>query len=202
MFARKSTTLFSMLNQHHLAGRTVMAIKWTQDDRYESQVNDSEELRNAISHDGITYPCMAVDKLSDLQVPAGIEVIGIDEGQFFGDELPQFCDDQATQHHRVVIVAALDTTYTREPWPHVSVAVAQAEEHVKLAAICVLCGEKANYTKRITTVNGDTTTDIAIGGADDYVAVCRAHHEKKLSDADLRPYRVRVNNMPSLKDRN
>lgn len=96
------------------------------------------------------------------------DVIGIDEGQFFPDIVP-FCEDMANGG-KVVIVAALDGTFQRKGFGSILELVPLAESVTKLTAVCMMCYADGSFSKRI----GSETAVEVIGGADKYVAVCRA----------------------------
>ena len=97
-----------------------------------------------------------------------VDVIGIDEGQFFPD-IVSFCERMANQG-KIVIVAALDGTFLREGFGNVLNLLPVAEQVTKLNAICHHCMRDAAFTKRIGT---EKEIEL-IGGSDKYVAVCRA----------------------------
>ena len=98
-----------------------------------------------------------------------VDVIGIDEGQFFPDLLP-FCDRQAAAG-KVVIVSALDCTFDRKPFRAVCDLVAAAESVTKLCSVCRFCGDDAAFSLR----HSDSTELIMIGGKELYSPVCRYH---------------------------
>ena len=94
-------------------------------------------------------------------------MLAIDEGQFFPD-LADACDRWAAQG-KSVIVAALDGTFQREPFPVIMALIPRAEEVIKLTAVCVGCGADAAFSRRLS----DETDVEVIGGSDKYVAMCR-----------------------------
>ena len=96
-------------------------------------------------------------------------VIAIDEGQFFEDLLP-FADELANEG-KVVVIAALDGDFQRQPFGQVPALVPRCERVDKLSAICAYCSRPASFTQRLTA----ETETVSIGGADKYVAVCRRH---------------------------
>lgn len=77
----------------------------------------------------------------------GVEVVGIDEGQFFED-IAEFCDQMA-QRNIIVIVAALDATFERKPFGKILDLVPLAEKVYKLTAVCAYCTKSASFSKRI-----------------------------------------------------
>jgi len=82
--------------------------------------------------------------------------------------LLQFCEDMANLG-KIVVVAALDSTFQRKPFPAVVGLIPLAEYVVKLNAVCMGCMGEASFTKR---TSGDTAVEV-IGGADKYLATCR-----------------------------
>jgi thymidine kinase len=96
------------------------------------------------------------------------DVVGIDEGQFFPDLL-HFVELWANLG-KIVIVAALDGTFQRKPFGNVLSLVPLAESVTKLNSVCMMCYADAPFTRRLTS---ETEVEV-IGGADKYIAVCRA----------------------------
>jgi thymidine kinase len=95
-------------------------------------------------------------------------VIGIDEGQFFDQELPMVCETLANQGKRV-IVAGLDQDYLGKPFEPMPQLLAIAEYITKTHAICMVCGNPANHTQRLV-VSGDR---VLVGAQGVYEARCR-----------------------------
>src|SRR6266850_1231644 len=96
------------------------------------------------------------------------EVIGIDEAQFFDNELIAIVNELAERGLRV-IVAGLDQDYTGKPWEPMPQLLAVAEYITKTHAICVKCGQPANYTQRTF----ESEERVAVGGEGMYEARCR-----------------------------
>ena len=97
------------------------------------------------------------------------EVVGIDEGQFFDNDLIQIVNELAERGVRV-IVAGLDQDYTGKPWEPMPQLLAVAEYITKTHAICMKCGQTANYTQRTF----ESEERVAVGGAGMYEARCRS----------------------------
>jgi thymidine kinase len=95
-------------------------------------------------------------------------VIGIDEAQFFDDQLPEVCDQLAVRGVRV-IVAGLDMDYAGKPFGQMPNLLAKAEYITKLHAICVKCGNIANYSYR----KNQGSTQVLLGEKDIYEPRCR-----------------------------
>jgi thymidine kinase len=102
------------------------------------------------------------------KVETDTEVVGIDEGQFFDLEVVNAVNFLANRGMRV-IVAGLDQDYTGRPFEPMPQLLAVAEFITKTHAICVKCGETANYSQR--TVESDAVVEV--GAADKYEARCR-----------------------------
>jgi len=102
------------------------------------------------------------------RVEANTEVVGIDEGQFFDNELIGVANELAERGVRVII-AGLDQDYTGKPWEPMPQLLAIAEYITKTHAICVKCGQPANYSQRIF----ESEERVAVGAAGMYEARCR-----------------------------
>ncbi|KYQ93107.1 thymidine kinase [Tieghemostelium lacteum] len=101
------------------------------------------------------------------------DVIGIDEGQFFPDVV-DFSEDLANKG-KIVIIAALDGTFQRKPFPTILNLIGKAEDITKLTAVCMVCFNDAAFSKRTVS---DESVEL-IGGTDKYISVCRSCYHKK-----------------------
>ncbi|XP_031490582.1 pentatricopeptide repeat-containing protein At4g16470-like [Nymphaea colorata] len=134
-------------------------------------------LISVVTHDGTKMSCWALPNLSMFRTKIGAEayhkldVIGIDEAQFFED-LYDFCQIAADRDGKTVIVAGLDGDYLRRSFGSVLDIVPLADTVTKLKARCELCGKHASFTLR---KSGEMQTEL-IGGADVYMPVCRQHY--------------------------
>ncbi|XP_050206537.1 thymidine kinase a [Mercurialis annua] len=169
MFAGKTTALLRRIDSEGSKGRNVVMIKSSKDIRY---ARDS-----VVTHDGLKFPCWALPDLSSFHERIGdeayqkIDVIGIDEAQFFED-LYDFCCKVADHDGKTIIVAGLDGDYLRRSFGCVLDVIPLADTVTKLTARCELCGKRAFFTLRKTE---QTETEL-IGGADVYMPVCRQHY--------------------------
>ncbi|GAB4825269.1 hypothetical protein Ancab_008142 [Ancistrocladus abbreviatus] len=169
MFAGKTTALLRRIKSDGSNGRNVAMIKSSKDTRY--------SIDSVVTHDGVKFPCWALPNLSSFREKFGpdayakLEVIGIDEAQFFED-LYQFCHEAAEQDGKTVIVAGLDGDYMRRSFGSVLEIIPLADSVTKLTARCELCGKRAFFTLRKTEA---TETEL-IGGAEVYMPVCRMHY--------------------------
>jgi thymidine kinase len=102
------------------------------------------------------------------RVEKGTEVVGIDEGQFFDNELIKVANELARRGLRVII-AGLDQDYTGKPFEPMPQLLAVAEYITKTHAICVRCGQPANYSQRTF----ESEERVEVGAGDRYEARCR-----------------------------
>jgi len=161
MFSGKTEELIRRLKRAQIANLKVEIFKPAFDVRY-------DEI-NIVSHDENIIPSTPVDNSQKLLILAqGVEVIGIDEAQFFDAELPNVCDQLAYQGIRV-IVAGLDMDFTAKPFGTMPQLLAKADYITKLHAICVKCGNIANFSYR-KIPNED---QLMLGEKDVYEPRCR-----------------------------
>ncbi|KAG6525224.1 thymidine kinase [Zingiber officinale] len=169
MFAGKTTALLRRIQAEKDCGRSVAVIKPKRDTRY--------GLDSVVTHDGVRMPCFSLSKLSSLRDKIGdaayqkLNVIGIDEAQFFKD-LYDFCCNAADLEGKIIVVAGLDGDYLRKRFGSVLDVVPLADSVTKLTARCEICSRRAFFTLRKTN---DTQTEL-IAGADVYMPVCRQHY--------------------------
>jgi len=122
-----------------------------------------------VSHSGVSLPSINVQNATEiLQYVDGIEVVGIDEAQFFDADLIDVCETLANAGRRV-IAAGLDQDYLGKPFDPMPQLLAIAEYITKTLAICVVCGNPANRTQRVTK----SAERVLVGAADAYEARCR-----------------------------
>lgn len=142
MFSGKTEELIRRLKRAKIANLKVEIFKPAIDIRY-------NEL-NIVSHDENIIHSTPVDNSQTILLLANeVDVIGIDEAQFFDDLLPQVCDQLALRGTRVII-AGLDMDYLGKPFGQIPFLLAKADFITKLHAICVRCGNIANYSYRKT----------------------------------------------------
>ncbi|KAL5193885.1 Thymidine kinase a [Glycine soja] len=169
MFAGKTTALLRRIKSELNAANNVALLKSSKDTRY--------AIDSVVTHDGIKFPCWALPDLLSFREKYGedayqkLDVIGIDEAQFFVD-LYEFCCKAADEDGKTVIVAGLDGDYLRRSFGSVLHIIPLAESVTKLTARCELCGKRAFFTLRKTE---QRETEL-IGGADVYMPVCRLHY--------------------------
>jgi thymidine kinase len=162
MFSGKSEELIRRLRRAKIAKQKVIAFKPRIDDRY-----DDEDI---VSHDDRRIQSIRVDSASEVipLVEPDVQVVGIDEAQFLGEELPDVCEELANRGVRV-IVAGLDQDYLGRPFEPMPALLAVAEYITKTLAVCMKCGRPANRTQRITHAR----ERVVVGASEVYEARCR-----------------------------
>lgn len=172
MFSGKSAELIRELKTAPHAGYKVIAFKPEVDKRRGADSINSE--------DGGSFPAISVRHSLDILdfVTKDVDIVGIDETQFFDDEIIDVCIALVGQGKKVV-VAGLDKNFKGEPFGPMAELKQEAEEVQTFHAYCHKCGQPASFTQRI--VNGkpaDYNDPIVVVGAMElYEARCRKHHE-------------------------
>lgn len=177
MFSGKSEELIKRLRRVKYGNQSLIVFKHASDERYDSEKVASHSL-NFIE----AVPVCSVEEMYNIvrKDYNDVEVIGIDEVQFFGTTVVEFCEMMANEGKRV-IVAGLDQDFRGEPFKPMDELLAKAEFVDKFNAICMVCGSPASRTQRL--VNGEPAfyddPIVMVGAADSYEARCRKHHEVK-----------------------
>lgn len=170
MFSGKTEELIRRLNRARIAKQKVEIFKPVVDTRY----NDVE----VVSHDSNSVPSTPVNNATQILFYAeDFEVVGIDEAQFFGNELVNVCIELASKGKRV-IVAGLDMDYLGNPFGPIPNLMATAEYVTKVHAICMRCGNLANYSHR--TIKNDKL--VVLGETDAYEPLCRSCFQKAIKE--------------------
>jgi thymidine kinase len=161
MFSGKTEELIRRLKRVKIANLKVEIFKPAIDIRYDAQ--------NIVSHNENAIVSTPIDNSQTILLLANdVDVVGIDEAQFFDKMLPEVCDQLALRGTRV-IVAGLDMDYTGKPFGQMPFLLARADYITKLHAICVKCGNIANYSYRRNT-NGP---QVLLGEKNLYEPRCR-----------------------------
>ncbi|MBA4139615.1 MAG: thymidine kinase [Segetibacter sp.] len=166
MFSGKTEELIRRLKRAKIANLKVEIFKPAIDVRYDEN--------NVVSHDSNYIQSTAIDNSQTILLMAGdVNIVGIDEAQFFDDEIIHVCETLALQGIRV-IVAGLDMDYLGRPFGQMPRLLAIADFITKLHAICVRCGNLANISYRKTGIEGQ----VLVGEKDMYEPRCRkCYHE-------------------------
>jgi thymidine kinase len=162
MFSGKSEELIRRLRRARIARQKVQIFKPAIDTRY--------SVDHIVSHGDMSIDSTSVDGSRRLleAVEPDTEVIGIDEGQFFDQDLPAVCAELANRGMRV-IVAGLDQDYLGKPFEPMPQLLAIAEYITKTHAICMVCGNPANHTQRLVA----SEDRVLLGAHGMYEARCR-----------------------------
>ena len=168
MFSGKTEELIRRLKRVKIANLKAQIFKPAIDMRYDKI--------NIVSHDTNFIQSTPVsDSKIILQLSEGVDVVGIDEAQFFDEDICMVCEQLALNGARV-IVAGLDMDYSGKPFGQMPNLLAIADYISKLHAICVVCGNIANISFR-KSVN---PAQVLLGEKDIYEARCRTCNHLKL----------------------
>jgi thymidine kinase len=164
MFSGKTEELIRRLRRAQIAKQQVKIFKPKIDTRF---ANDS-----IVSHSEQSLPSIQIKDINDaIELSDDAQVIGIDEAQFFSEDIINVCTGLADKGKRV-IVAGLDQDYRGIPFEPIPHLLAIAEYITKSLAICVECGNPADKTQRKTT----SSERVIVGASDIYEARCRKCH--------------------------
>ncbi len=155
MFSGKSEELIRRLRRARIARQKVQVFKPLIDDRFSRD--------HIVSHSEMRHESSTISTAAEIleRVERGTEVVGIDEGQFFDNELVAVANELARRGVRVII-AGLDQDYTGKPFEPMPQLLAVAEYITKTHAICVRCGQPANYSQR--TFDSEERVAVGAGG--------------------------------------
>lgn len=164
MFSGKTEELIRRLRRAKIAKQKVVIFKPNIDTRYSTN--------SIVSHSEQSLPSILIKDVKEiLDLVEDAQVIGIDEAQFFTNDLINVCNQLADDGKRV-IVAGLDMDYRGVPFEPIPQILSVAEYITKSLAICVECGNPADRTQRKTT----SSERVIVGAADVYEARCRKCH--------------------------
>jgi len=167
MFSGKTEELIRRLNRAKIARQKVEIFKPAIDVRYDEE--------NVVSHNSVSIKSTPVQAASQILLLAtDVDVVGIDEAQFFDNELATVCNLLANDGIRV-IVAGLDMDYQGKPFGPIPSLMATAEYVTKVHAICIRCGNLAQYSNR--TVQDEKL--VVLGETESYEPLCRKCYLKE-----------------------
>lgn len=170
MFSGKTEELIRRLKRAQFANQKIAIFKPSIDVRY-SEVE-------VVSHDLHSLKSTPItDAAFMLDIPEDIQVVGIDEAQFFGENLVDVCQNLANRGVRVII-AGLDTDFLGKPFGPMPALMAVAEDVQKVHAICVKCGSLANHSHRLSK----SEDLVVLGEKDVYEPLCRECYNKAISE--------------------
>lgn len=165
MFSGKTEELIRRLRRAQIARLQVEIFKPKTDTRYDE--ND------IVTHNHNSISSTPVENSSAiLLLSSGAQVVGIDEAQFFDEELPHVCNQLANRGVRV-IVAGLDMDFKGKPFGPMPALMAMAESITKVHAVCVRCGNPALYSYRLVP----DESRVLLGEKESYEPRCRACYQ-------------------------
>lgn len=172
MFSGKTEELIRRLKRAQFAKQKVEIFKPKIDTRYHEM--------DVVSHDANAIMSTPVPSSSNILLLANdVDVVAIDEAQFFDMELVNVCNKLANAGTRV-IVAGLDTDFEGKPFGPMPQLMAVAEHVTKVHAICMQCGALANYSFRKTT----DTSLVMLGETESYEPLCRECYNQSFQKSE------------------
>jgi thymidine kinase len=172
MFSGKTEELIRRLVRAEIARQKVQVFKPALDIRY--------KVNKVSSHSGKYYQATVIENAAEiaLLLAEDVNVVAIDEVQFFDWTVAELCESLANEGRRVIL-AGLDMDFRGEPFGPMPLLMAQAEQVDKLQAICMVCGAPASRTQRLIDGRPANYDDpvIMVGASEVYEARCRHHHE-------------------------
>ncbi|MCL4301164.1 MAG: thymidine kinase [Anaerolineae bacterium] len=172
MFSGKTEELIRRLVRAEIARQKVQVFKPALDNRY--------KVNKVSSHSGKYYEATVVENATQINslLLEEVDVVAIDEVQFFDWTVAELCERLANRGLRVIL-AGLDMDFRGEPFGPMPLLMAQAEQVDKLQAICMVCGAPASRTQRLIDGRPANYDDpvIMVGASEVYEARCRQHHE-------------------------
>jgi thymidine kinase len=174
MFSGKTEELIRRLNRAKIARQKVEIFKPHIDVRY----SDDE----VVSHNSNSIRSTPVETAANiLLLASNVDVVGIDEAQFFDEGLSEVCNQLANQGVRV-IVAGLDMDFRGNPFGPIPSLMARAEYVTKVHAICMRCGNLANYSHRLS----EADKLVVLGEKEEYEPLCRACYAKIYNETETK----------------
>ncbi len=174
MFSGKTEELVRRLKRAQIGRQKVQAFKPAIDTRYSAD--------HVQSHDANRIQAQPVYRAREILARVGnnTRVVGIDEAQFFDEEIVEVAQTLAYRGIRV-IVAGLDMDFLGEPFGPMPRLLSVAESVTKLQAICMVCGSPASRSQRLT---GDSASRVQVGAKEMYEARCRFCHEPNVVEQE------------------
>lgn len=169
MYSGKTEELIRQIHRCDFARQPYITFKPRVDSRYSKE--------DIVSHNKDSLQSIVIDKANEIYkyVDHTTKVIGVDEAQFFDEEIVEVAAKLA-QHGRRVILAGLDTDWQGKPFGPMPELLATADVIKKQYAICVQCGESATRTQRLVA----DREDVLVGSFKMYEARCRDHFDPEL----------------------
>lgn len=172
MFSGKSEELIRRVRRAQFAKQKIAVFKPKIDNRYDDY--------NVVSHNGASLIAKAISHSIEIlhHVEPELDVVAIDEVQFFDEGIVRVVQQLADSGYRV-IAAGLDQDFRGEPFGQMPALLSIAEQITKLQAVCTVCGSPASRTQRLIDGRPASYFDpvILVGASEAYEPRCRHHHE-------------------------
>ena len=137
---------------------------------FKPEIDNRYSEDDVVSHQGTAAPAVMVSSASDiLDIVTDERIVAIDEAQFFDDGIVGVCESLSAKGIRVVL-AGLDMDYTGKPFGPMPNLLSVAEYVTKVHAICVSCGNLAQFSNRTVS----ETSQVLVGAVEKYRPLCRA----------------------------
>lgn len=176
MFSGKTEELIRRVRLALIAKQRIQLFKPSLDNRYETEY--------ITSHIDQRFFCTPIKETKEIlkKLEDNTRVVGIDETQFFGEEVAAVCEKLANRGLRV-IVSGLDQDFLGNPFGPIPKLLAIADDVLKLKAVCMACGGEATKSQRLT----EETEQVVVGAGEHYEARCRFCFDPDLSFAKSLP---------------
>lgn len=172
MFSGKSEELIKRVTRAQFAKQQIAVFKPMIDDRYAKEA--------VVSHNGRSVIATPIARSAEIfnYLDQSIDIIAIDEVQFFDEEIIDVSQHLANSGYRVIL-AGLDQDFRGEPFGPMPVLLSLAESVTKLQAVCAVCGSPSSRTQRLIDGNPASYDEpvILVGASESYEPRCRHHHE-------------------------
>lgn len=166
MFSGKTEELIRRLKRAEFASQKILLVKPKIDDRYHK--------KNVVSHQGTSFEAVTVQNAAEiLDIWKKEKIVAIDEAQFFDDGLVDICNQLAKKGVRVII-AGLDMDFKGVPFGPMPHLLCIAEYVTKVHAICVSCGNLAQFSHRTV----EDKEQVLVGAVEQYKPLCRTCYNK------------------------
>lgn len=180
MFSGKTEELIKRIKRHLLQKHSYQIFKPTLDTRY--GFNDL-----VVSHNQQKLPAISIDDPKEILVhlKKSVNVVGIDEAQFFSEDIISVMNE-LTENGIDVVASGLDTDWQGRPFHPMPLILANADYIHKLYAVCSVCGSDATRTQRLVSSN----KTVLVGAGEVYQARCRTHFDpfqKDKKDLNFKP---------------
>lgn len=180
MFSGKTEELIRRLRRAELARQKIQVFKPIIDTRYKAE--------DVTSHNLNSIQAIPIQNSEEIWVHLkdDTQVVGIDEGQFFDNDLVKVVQALADRGVRV-LVAGLDTDWQAKPFEPMPTLMAIAENVTKQHAVCVVCGVAASRTQRTGVLGANSDERVLVGAHDSYEARCREHFKPEVVEPTAMP---------------